>query len=225
MDQAKRQYTLKETQEKMRLKLEVLNSITHGVGIPLGIFFLVVLILTQVQRQSIPGIVAYAIYGGCFIWLFLCSTVYHAVQPPKVKAILRIFDHTAIYLFIAGSFTPAIFFLTQGLPRILFMALIWTIALAGTLFKIITYKNYDKWIRVTVFLYIAMGWLGLLFLKPIIQYGLWKFFFFIAFGGILYTVGTYFYRKTDWTWHHVVWHLFVLAAAVTQFIGFYLYLS
>lgn len=209
----------------MRLKLEILNSVTHGIGVPLGILFLVILILTQVRRHSIPGIVAYAIYGGCFIWLFLCSTVYHAVQPPKAKAILRIFDHTAIYLFIAGSFTPPIFFLTQGLPRILFMALIWTIAIAGTLFKIITYKNYDKWIRVTVFLYIAMGWLGLLFLKPIIQYGLWKFFFFIALGGVLYTVGTYFYRKTAWRWHHVIWHLFVLAAAVTQFFGFYLYLS
>lgn len=225
MDQAQRQDPVQESQRKMRLKLEILNSVTHGIGVPLGILFLVILILTQARRQSIPGIVAYAIYGGCFIWLFLCSTVYHAVQPPKAKAILRIFDHTAIYLFIAGSFTPPIFFLTQGLPRILFMALIWTIAIAGTLFKIITYKNYDKWIRVTVFLYIAMGWLGLLFLKPIIQYGLWKFFFLIALGGVLYTVGTYFYRKTEWKWHHVIWHLFVLAAAVTQFFGFYLYLS
>ena len=116
-------------------KVELLNALTHGIGVVLGVVFLVMLLITEVHHQRPIGIVAFAIYGGCFIFLFLASTVYHSVPAPKVKSILRIFDHVAIFLFIAGSFTPPILLLMTGLERILLLSVIWIIAVGGTVFK------------------------------------------------------------------------------------------
>lgn len=209
---------------KNNLIVEVLNALTHGVGVAVGILFLVLLLLSQLHKHSRIGVVAYAIYGSCFIFLFLASTIYHAIPFPRVKRVLRIFDHVAIYLFIAGTFTPGILLLLTGRSRILFLVVIWVLAIIGTIFKVVTYGQYDRFKKITVGLYIAMGWLGLLFLRPILQQGLWQFFLYLTGGGVLYTVGTIFYRMEHWRYHHVIWHLFVLAAAIVQFLGFYFYL-
>lgn len=122
-------------------KIEMANAISHGLGIFLGIIFLLMLIIPSVKSGNVLKVVAFSIYGGCFIFLFLMSTIYHAVQREKIKKILRIFDHVSIYYFIAGSFTPVILLLTRGRFRLFFIILIWAIALFGTVFKITTYKK------------------------------------------------------------------------------------
>lgn len=206
------------------LWLEINNAITHGLGAILGVVFLLMLLIPKIQEGDTLGVVSFAIYGGCFIFMFLMSTLYHAVQPPTVKKVLRVFDHISIYYFIAGSFTPVILLLTTGTFRLLFISLIWGIAILGTVYKIATYKNYDKLKSLSVIIYVAMGWLAIFLIKPMLSASSWKFFMFIVLGGIIYTTGTYFYKSTRFKYHHVIWHLFVLAAAIVHFIGFYLYI-
>ena len=205
-------------------KIEMANAISHGLGIFLGIIFLLMLIIPSVKSGNVLKVVAFSIYGGCFIFLFLMSTIYHAVQSEKIKKILRIFDHVSIYYFIAGSFTPVILLLTRGRFRLFFIILIWAIALFGTVFKITTYKNYDKLKTISVIIYIAMGWLSVFLIKPIVTNTTWKFMFLLVLGGLVYTGGTYFYKSKRFKYSHVIWHFFVLAASIIHFIAFYLYI-
>lgn len=205
-------------------KIEMANSISHGLGIFLGIIFLLMLIIPSVKSGNVLKVVAFSIYGGCFIFLFLMSTIYHSVQREKIKKILRIFDHVSIYYFIAGSFTPVILLLTSGRFRLFFIILIWAIALFGTVFKITTYKNYDKLKTISVIIYIAMGWLSVFLIKPIVTNTTWKFMFLLVLGGLVYTGGTYFYKSKRFKYSHVIWHFFVLAASIIHFIAFYLYI-
>ncbi|WP_282925246.1 PAQR family membrane homeostasis protein TrhA [Peptoniphilus genitalis] len=205
-------------------KIEMANAISHGLGIFLGIIFLLMLIIPSVKSGNVLKIVAFSIYGGCFIFLFLMSTIYHAVQREKIKKILRIFDHVSIYYFIAGSFTPVILLLTRGRFRLFFIILIWAIALFGTVFKITTYKNYDKLKTISVIIYIAMGWLSVFLIKPIVTNTTWKFMFLLVLGGLVYTGGTYFYKSKRFKYSHVIWHFFVLGASIIHFIAFYLYI-
>lgn len=205
-------------------KIEMANAISHGLGVFLGIIFLLMLIIPSVKSGNVLKVVAFSIYGGCFIFLFLMSTIYHAVQREKIKKILRIFDHVSIYYFIAGSFTPVILLLTRGRFRLFFIILIWAIALFGTVFKITTYKNYDKLKTISVIIYIAMGWLSVFLIKPIVTNTTWKFMFLLVLGGLVYTGGTYFYKSKRFKYSHVIWHFFVLAASIIHFIAFYLYI-
>lgn len=205
-------------------KIEMANAISHGLGIFLGIIFLLMLIIPSVKSGNVLKVVAFSIYGGCFIFLFLMSTIYHAVQREKIKKILRIFDHVSIYYFIAGSFTPVILLLTRGRFRLFFIILIWAIALFGTVFKITTYKNYDKLKTISVIIYIAMGWLSVFLIKPIVTNTTWKFMFLLVLGGLVYTGGTYFYKSKRFKYSHVIWHFFVLGASIIHFIAFYLYI-
>lgn len=205
-------------------KIEMANAISHGLGVLLGIIFLLMLIIPSVKSGNVLKVVAFSIYGGCFIFLFLMSTIYHAVQREKIKKILRIFDHVSIYYFIAGSFTPVILLLTRGRFRLFFIILIWAIALFGTVFKITTYKNYDKLKTISVIIYIAMGWLSVFLIKPIVTNTTWKFMFLLVLGGLVYTGGTYFYKSKRFKYSHVIWHFFVLAASIIHFIAFYLYI-
>lgn len=205
-------------------KIEMANAISHGLGVLLGIIFLLMLIIPSVKSGNVLKVVAFSIYGGCFIFLFLMSTIYHAVQREKIKKILRIFDHVSIYYFIAGSFTPVILLLTRGRFRLFFIILIWTIAIFGTVFKITTYKNYDKLKTISVIIYIAMGWLSVFLIKPIVTNTTWKFIFLLVLGGLVYTGGTYFYKSKRFKYSHVIWHFFVLGASIIHFIAFYLYI-
>ena len=209
---------------KKQLIVEILNSISHGVGAVMGIVFLILMCIKGIKTFSPQITASYAIYGSCFIFMFLASCVYHATIFTKLKNFFRIFDHSAIFFFIAGSYTPIIISILQGKERIVFLALIWAIALGGFLFKILTYGKYDKYIKLSVFLYILMGWIAIFLIKPMVLKTAPEFLFCIVTGGIIYTLGTYFYKKKDDIMNHLIWHFFVLAAAICQFIGIYVYL-
>lgn len=213
-----------ELSEKDLLKIEIHNAISHGIGVVLGIVFLLMLIIPRIRSGDTLGVVAFSIYGGCFILLFSASTIYHAIPFPKVKPILRVFDHISIYYFIAGSYTPAILLLTEGWFRVFFISLIWAIALFGTVFKIVTYNKFDKTKIVSLITYISMGWLAIFLIRPILNNTSWKFLLLLVLGGLLYTVGTIFYKSNRFKYNHVIWHFFVLAAAIVHFNGFYFFL-
>ncbi|HHX67392.1 MAG: hemolysin III family protein [Miniphocaeibacter sp.] len=204
-------------------KIEIANAITHGLGVILGILFLLLLVIPSAKEGNALKVTAFSIYGACFITMFLSSTIYHSITNEKAKKVLRVLDHSSIYLFIAGTYIPIILLVLKGPLRIILLILISVLALTGIFYKIFTYGKYDKYKRLSTILYIAMGWIAVFFIKPIINSTSLMFFFWILLGGLLYSGGTYFY-KSDSKYAHVIWHLFVLAAAVTQFIAIYFYL-
>lgn len=214
----------KKIKPDKKIKLEILNAVSHGIGVILGIIFLFMLIIPRIKNHDKIGLVAFSIYGGSFILLFSASTVYHSVLNQKAKSILRVFDHVSIYYFISGSFTPAILLLTEGSFRIFFIILIWSLAILGTIFKIKTYNKFDKTKVASLIIYMTMGWLALFLIKPILVHSSWKFLFCLVLGGIIYSAGTYFYKSKKFYYNHFIWHCFVLAAAIVHFKGFYSFL-
>lgn len=204
--------------------IEVLNSVSHGIGAIAGIVFLVLMVVKASKIGIGLNTASYAIYGSCFIFMFLSSCVYHATSFTKLKNFFRIFDHSAIFFFIAGSYTPIIINILTGRSRIIFLVVIWTLAIMGFLFKILTYGKYDKYIKASVLIYILMGWLAIFLIKPMYFNTPTEFLYYIVAGGVIYTLGTYFYKKKSNIYSHLIWHFFVLAAAICQFIGIYVYL-
>lgn len=204
---------------------EIFNSISHGAGIIFGIAALSVMLVMSIRSGDVPKIVAFSIYGGCIIAMYLSSTLYHSVPYPKVKSILRVLDHSSIFLFIAGTYTPILVLALNGGTRWIYLTAIWAVALGGIIFKIATYGKFDRYKAVSLALYIGMGWLAILPIKMIIDSTSWGFFGFIMAGGILYSVGTIFYAVKKIPYNHGIWHLFVLSASILHFIGIMLYLG
>ena len=216
--------TEKQLSAKDRIVLEIWNAITHGAGVVLGVIFLVMLILRSVHENNRTALVAYCIYGGCFILMFLMSTLYHAIQNKKAKSVLRILDHVSIYYFIAGSFVPPILLLTEGWIRIFFLVVMFALAVLGTIYKVAIKNKMDKYKGLSTVLYIAMGWMAIFLIRPVIHYRHWQFGVLMLAGGLLYTLGTLFYKSKKFKYNHVIWHLFVLMAAVVHYRAFRVYL-
>ncbi|MBS6063091.1 PAQR family membrane homeostasis protein TrhA [Criibacterium bergeronii] len=204
------------------LVIETFNTLSHFAGVVLGIVFLTLMINKSLLIGS-KNLPSFIVYGAFFILMFLTSTIYHATFNKKIKAFARIFDHTAIFLFIAGSYTPVITSIFSGNMRILLLCSIWLLALGGTIFKIITHNSYDKYKKISVILYIAMGWFAIIIFKPLLLEKSVKFIILLVLGGLLYTVGTIFYKSKNPV-YHIVWHFFVLGAAIIHFFSYYFYL-
>ena len=206
-------------------KEEIANGITHGMGVLFGIAALTVLLILSIKKGDIPSIVSFSVYGGCIILMFLSSTLYHSFTIEKVKKILRVFDHSSIFLFIAGTYTPIALLALKGYLRIIILVAIWVIALSGVGFKIFTFNKFDKYKVLSLIIYIGMGWTAIIPIKAIINATSVNFFYWILGGGLLYTFGTIFYSIKKIPYNHAIWHIFVLAASVTHFVGILMYLA
>jgi hemolysin III len=134
-------------------------------------------------------------------------------------------DHSSIFLFIAGTYTPVLVLALNGNSKWIYLAAIWTVALGGVIFKILTHGKFDRYKAVSLAIYIGMGWLAVLPINLIIQSTSWGFIGFILGGGILYSLGTIFYAIKKIPYNHGIWHLFVLAASVLHFVGIMIYLT
>ncbi|WP_409227860.1 PAQR family membrane homeostasis protein TrhA [Gudongella sp. SC589] len=204
---------------------EIMNGITHGLGILFGIIALIVLLISPGAKESIAAAVSFGIYGVCIIIMYSASTLYHSFRKEKVKKVLRVFDHSSIFLFIAGTYTPVVMLTLQGPTRIWILVGTWLVAISGIIFKIVTYGKFDRYKVPSLILYIGMGWMAIIPIKAIIEATSWGFFGFILAGGLLYTIGTVFYSIKRIPYNHAIWHLFVLAASISHFIGIGLYLA
>ena len=204
---------------------EVFNSISHGTGVIFGIVALTLLLIVAIRSGHVPSIVAYSIYGACIILMFLSSTLYHSITIAKAKKVLRVLDHSSIFLFIAGTYTPISILVLDGTMRLVTLIGIWSIALAGVIYKIITYGKFDKYKKISLFIYLAMGWFGIFPIKSIINNTSINFFFWILAGGLLYSLGTIFYSSKKIKFNHGIWHIFVLAASVTHFLGIFKHIA
>ncbi|MFY9214013.1 MAG: PAQR family membrane homeostasis protein TrhA [Tissierellaceae bacterium] len=204
---------------------EIFNGISHGMGVVFGIVALTLLLVVSINKGDIPSIVAFSIYGGCIILMFLSSTLYHSIPMEKAKRILRVFDHSSIFLFIAGTYTPIALLVLKGNLRLIILIGIWIIALAGIVFKIVTFNKFDKYKLLSVIIYIAMGWLAVIPIRAIINATSINFFYWILAGGLLYTGGTIFYGVKKIPFNHGIWHIFVLAASIAHFLGIFKYIA
>lgn len=206
---------------KYSFKEELFNAISHWLGFVAGIVGLVVLIIFGVKNNSPLQIVGFSIYGACIILLYLFSALYHSIPFEKAKTVLRIFDHLSIYLLIAGTYTPIILNSFSGSRRIVLISLIWGLSVIGVLFKLFINGRFTKFKKLSTVIYLALGWLSILFIKQILLTTSFKFIVFLLIGGVLYSLGTIFYMDRKIPYNHAIWHLFVLAASVAHFIGIF----
>ncbi|WP_313353725.1 PAQR family membrane homeostasis protein TrhA [Kosakonia cowanii] len=202
---------------------EIANSISHGIGLVFGIVGLVLLLGQAFDTHaSTLAITSYALYGGSMILLFLASTLYHAVPHPRAKIWLKKFDHCAIYLLIAGTYTP---FLLVGLDSPLargLMVVIWSLALLGILFKLTIAHRFKVLSLVT---YLAMGWLSLVVIYQLATRLSPGGVTLLAVGGLIYSLGVIFYVCKRIPYNHAIWHGFVLGGSVCHFLAIYLYVG
>lgn len=208
-------------QQGYSLAEEVANSISHGIGFILGIVGLVLLLVQAIGTGAdATAIASYSLYGGSMILLFLASTLYHAISHKNVKRWLKVFDHCAIYLLIAGTYTP---FLLVGLDSTLakwLMGVIWGIALFGILFKLAFAHRFEVLSLIT---YLTMGWLSLIVIYQLATKLAWGGVTLLAVGGIVYTLGVIFYVSKRIPYNHAIWHAFVLGGCACHFFAIYLY--
>lgn len=192
---------------------EVLNAITHGIACALSIAGLVILLVKGARLGSPVHIVSYALYGSMMILLFLFSTLFHSLIFTKAKKVFQVFDHSSIFLLIAGSYTPFCLISIQGWLGWTLFTLIWLLAVSGIVYKSLTLHKKETVSRVSTFIYIVMGWLCLTAFYPLVHaLGLWGTVL-LAGGGVAYTVGALFYGLKNVRFMHVVWHLFVMLGA------------
>lgn len=197
---------------------EVLNAVSHGVGTLLAVFGTVLLILRANAYGNRMNVVSVAIFGGSMILLYLISCLYHALPPSRGKQVFQVLDHCSIFLLILGTYTP-ICLITVGGP---FGLTIFGVNLAcGLLGIVLNAISLKRWKKVSMVLYIVMGWLGVLAIPVILRNMSLMGFLLLLFGGIAYTVGVFFYRQKEKPYRHGIWHFFVLAGTVLQFFTVY----
>ncbi len=201
------------SEQSIHIGEEIANSITHGVGVLLSIAGLAVLVTLAALHGSAWHIVACSVYGATLVLLYLSSTLYHAIQAPRAKRVFRVFDQSAIYLLIAGTYTPFLIVTLRGKLGWTLFGLQWGLAIAGIVFKSLTLEGYE--IASTV-VYALMGWMGIVGLRSIYASLSMGGVVWILAGGLSYTIGILFFAINR-RYCHAIWHLFVLAGSVCHF--------
>ncbi len=199
---------------------EYANIATHAVGVLLSIVALVLMVVFAAENGDPYFIVAVSIFGATLILLYLMSTLYHSFRHPKVKHVFRVFDHSCIYLLIAGSYTPFTLVSMRGGWGWTLFGITWGLALCGIVFKIFFTKRFNI---LSTLMYIALGWLVVVAAKPIIASVPTGGIVWLFAGGMLYTSGVVFYVWRRVPYHHAIWHLFVMAGSFCHFLAVYYY--
>ncbi|MBM6382685.1 MAG: hemolysin III family protein [Paenibacillus sp.] len=201
---------------------EVANAVTHGIGAALSVAALVLLIVFSSMKGTAWHVVSFTIYGITMLLLYMSSTLVHAWKDGKMKDLFEIFDHSSIYLFIAGSYTPLLFIAVRGTLGWTLFGVIWGIALFGVIFKAFFTKRF---LFMSTIFYIAMGWLIVIAWQPLMAVIPTGGIVLLVAGGLMYTLGTLFYVWRGFPYHHAIWHLFVLAGSILHFFMVLLYLT
>lgn len=195
---------------------EIANAIIHGIGALLSIAALVILIVSAASKGTAWHVVSFTLFGATMVILYTSSTLVHAFPAGKAKDIFEILDHSSIYFFIAGSYTPILFLVVKGPLGWTLFGIVWGLAIAGTVFKAYYVKRF---LHTSTILYVAMGWLLIFAWKPLLTNMTTDGLVLLAIGGLLYTFGAIFYVWRGFTYHHAVWHVFVLAGSILHFFA------
>lgn len=199
---------------------ELANAISHGIGALASVAALTLLVTFAVLENNYFRVVSFAIYGVSLVLMFLSSTLYHAIYHIKTKRIFKTLDHCAIYILIAGTYTPLLLLTLQGNFGYLMCAVIWGIALAGVIFKIKFGNNYKI---ISVASYLGMGLLSLLMINALLAKLAVNGVILLAVGGAIYCSGVFFYLQKRIPFNHAIWHLFVLGGASCHFFLMWFY--
>jgi hemolysin III len=199
---------------------ELASSVIHGVGIVLSIAGLATLVAFAALHGNALTVVACAVFGTSLVLLYTASTLYHSISVAAAKPTLRALDHIAIYVLIAGTYTPFTLIVLPGAwGWSLFMA-VWMLALAGSVLELGLFKRYHK---LAVLLYVGMGWIGMVAFEPLSKHLQTGGMLLLIGGGAAYTLGVPFYLWRRLPYHHALWHVFVLAGSVLHFLAVLLY--
>lgn len=199
---------------------EIANSITHGVGIGLSVAALTLLIVYGLRSGDSWKLASAIVYGITLVLEYTASTLYHSFPQPQVKHVFKILDHAGIYLLIAGTYTPFLLVTIRGAGGWWWFIVVWALAITGIATEAF-WAYRPRWLSAAV--YLGMGWLVVLAIKPIIAHlepaGLWL----LVAGGLAYTLGTIFYVLKKVPYFHAVWHLFVLGGSICHFLAVVLF--
>ncbi|ADV26605.1 channel protein, hemolysin III family [Pseudoxanthomonas suwonensis 11-1] len=203
-------------QDAHSLRDEIANALTHGLGAAAALAAGAVLITLAAIYGDGWQLAGAIVFGVALLLLYTASTLYHAIQHPVAKGRLKVFDHCAIYLLIAGTYTPFTLVGLRGPWGWSLFAAIWTLAVAGVVFKLFFTGRFK---RLSTAIYIAMGWLVIVAAKPMLSsLDTWTISWLLG-GGAAYTLGTVFYHRESIPYSHAIWHLFVIAGSVCHFVA------
>ncbi|GGI84909.1 channel protein hemolysin III family subfamily YqfA [Shewanella gelidii] len=204
---------------KYSLKEELANTLTHALGTVMGVIGLIAMLTKGWPQLSSIQITGVTLYGASIILLFLCSTLYHGVQSPYLKKQLKVADHCAIFLLIAGTYTPLVLISLQHADVNWVLISIWLLALGGIIFKVF-FTGRFQWLSLS--LYLLMGWLCMFVVDDLVTSLNQLGFNLLLSGGLLYSLGIIFYVGKKIPYNHAIWHLFVLGGAFCHFFCIYL---
>jgi len=199
---------------------ELFNSITHGAGALLSIAALVLLIVYSNAYGTTSHVVSCTIFGVTLILLYSASTLYHSIQKPKAKSVLKIIDHSCIYLLIAGTYTPFLLVTLRGMLGWTMFGVIWVMAILGVAFKIFFVHRFKI---ISTVAYLIMGWIIIFVIKPLIHSLPSGGLILLVAGGLAYSLGVIFYVWNKLPFNHAIWHLFVLAGSICHFFAIMFY--
>ena len=195
---------------------EIFNSITHGIGVLLSIAGLILLTVFATLKGNAWHVVSFTIFGSSMMLLYLASTLYHSISKVKVKQLFARFDHAAIFLLIAGTYTPFVLTAIRGPLGWTLFGIIWGLAISGIIIRSIYLTRFRK---LMVWFYLAMGWMFLIAIVPIVKNLPGNSVAFLFIGGGCYSAGVIFYAWRNLKYGHGIWHLFVLTGSITHFFS------
>lgn len=195
---------------------EIFNSITHGIGALLSIAGLVILTVFATTKGNTWHVVSFSIFGSSLVLLYVASTLYHSFTKQKIKNLFARFDHAAIFLLIAGTYTPFVLTTLRGPLGWTLFGIIWGLAAAGIVVRSIYLTRFRK---LMVGIYVAMGWMFLIAIVPMIKNLPVSSLVFLFVGGGCYSLGVIFYAWRNLKYGHGIWHLFVLAGSISHFFS------
>jgi len=194
---------------------EIANAVSHGSGVVASLVGLPFLVVVAAGRGA-AAVTGAAIFGAAMLILYLVSTLYHALPERRAKSIFHAFDHCAIYLLIAGTYTPFTLTVLRGAWGLSLLVLIWTLAVLGILLKSTGRLNHVGWSNA---FYLLMGWLVLVAIWPLCRNLPSAGIAWLVAGGLLYTLGVPFYAAKRMPWAHFIWHLFVLGGTTCHYFA------
>ena len=195
---------------------EIANATIHGIGFLLSIAALVILIVLSSLHGTAWHVVSFTLFGSTMVLLYTSSTLLHSFPAGKAKDVFEVLDHSSIYFFIAGTYTPFLFIAVKGSLGWTLFGIVWGLAIFGTIFKAYFVK---KFVLFSTILYVVMGWMIVFAWKPLVNNIPSEGMILLVIGGVLYSVGAIFYVWRGFYYHHAIWHVFVLAASILHFFS------
>jgi len=201
---------------------ERLNVITHGFGFILALLGSILLLNRGLQEGIHLRFISYLIYSFGLLTLYLASTLYHSAKIPKLKKRLNIFDHSAIYVLIAGTYSPIALLSMKGTWGLVIFCIVWILAIIGIILKFFFIGRYSKFSTAT---YVLMGWVVVIAIKPLIDSMATQGLIWLLAGGFFYTIGALLYQRKSMKYNHAIFHVFVLLGSIFHYIVIFNYMN